>query len=355
MAGALFGSQIGPAITLRQCVNNGGLVSYVMAANAAGWAARFVANSTKDIKSVIINWSSVSSPSTVTLTIETLDANGKPTGTLYDANATKTFTPVAGNQTVTFDVLPTTGLVAGTGYAVVMVTQSAGTTQTLSSSINSGLVSNYPAVVLTTSTAGTRSSFVEVSSSTPNLGFIMEDDVYERSLFATVSNTSATNKVYSTNIAACKFIIKKTILINGVFFIPTYTGTPTGDLNISIRDTSNNTITGTSVDFTEVHINSANMKNIYAKFQSIVTLPPGTYYFVLYSSGSTSSNCYGLRSFQLLNSNFAASNFLLASNTVNTTVGITDSTMYQAPVWLSVDDILATDPVSSPILGGLVR
>lgn len=96
-----------------------GVVSYAMPTLNNGFSGRFMAYDTRDIKSVYVNFSSVSAPGTVELRIETIDnTTGKPSGTLYDANATKSFTPAAGWNTVTFDTLPTTGLVGTYNFEI---------------------------------------------------------------------------------------------------------------------------------------------------------------------------------------------------------------------------------------------
>src|SRR5262249_33821229 len=127
-----------------------GATTFAMANLNTGYCARFMANDARDVASVWINWSTVSSPGTVQVRIETIDATtGKPSASLYDATATVNITPSAGWQQATFASLPTTGLTAGTEYALVLLTTVAGTTQTLRAYLTASGSGSFPAAALT--------------------------------------------------------------------------------------------------------------------------------------------------------------------------------------------------------------
>ena len=144
--------------------------NYAMAALNAGFCARFPALNTKDIKSIRLYWGTVTAAGVVEARIETIDtATGKPTGSLYDAAATKSFTPTAGAQTVTFDTLPTTGLTEGTYYALVLLTTTGGTAMTLRSHVQIG--GNGPAM-LKADDGTTRTNFAVVPPATTTNFFI---------------------------------------------------------------------------------------------------------------------------------------------------------------------------------------
>src|SRR3990167_9425509 len=133
MQSVFNGSILGPAgAPLFQNIRAvAGLNTYAMAGLNVGFCARFPALNTLDITAIKIYWNAVTTPGTVEARIETMDAaTGKPTGSLYDAAATKSFTPAVGLQTVTFDTPPSTGLTEGNMYGVVLLTTVAGTTQT---------------------------------------------------------------------------------------------------------------------------------------------------------------------------------------------------------------------------------
>src|SRR3990167_5084146 len=279
--GAQFGSLIGPTIRL----NSGGGVTYAMAALNTGWCSRFTATSTNDIKSVRLSWSGVSSPGTngITLRIETVDAtSGKPTGTLYDANATITFTAAVDIQTYTFATLPTTGLTVGNSYAIVLLTVVAGTTQTLyAHSTITGLAS-YPDLVLTAVDGTTRTNFAEVSGSSPYCSLVDENDSEIPGAFLPFyTYTIPTAHFYSTtNYVAQKFIINTSINIAGVSAILIRTGTPAGDVRVRIFDSSNNVISGTTLTIDKDSLTGVNAKRIVVLFPSVVTLTLGTYRIV---------------------------------------------------------------------------
>lgn len=254
-------------------------ITYAMAALNTGWCARFQAVDTRDIWSVWVNWSTVTTPGTVTVRIETIDvATGKPSGTLYDANATLAFTPAAGWQQLTFASHPTTGLVAGNEYGIVLLTTGAGTTHTLRSHLSS--VGHFPANSLTAADGTTRSNFASVANSCPisTIGF---SDGNEEFLGMAPFATSTSFSVYGTRSAGAKFVVPagETWVVLGVQLgTPNPVGSP-DDFRVRILDSSNALVTNASVTLPKVSV--AGVTNVSSRllavFPALVTLTAGTY------------------------------------------------------------------------------
>lgn len=343
--GDIFGSKIGPS-RLCGAIAASSFTSVVMAALNAGWCARFTAKSTKDIKSVKLRWTNVSAPGTVQLRIETIDATtGKPTGTLYDANAVYDITPASGAQTYTFVTLPTAGLTIGTEYAIVLVTTVAGTTQTILSHVVDQYPSWYPVVVLTTATAPTRSSFAEVTGSVPTISLVWEDDSEDNVGFFPFHNTSIVFGLYSNRAAGLKLTLDRSEQIIGISLdYLLKTGTPAGNLRCTVLDANDNAVSGTTIILDKDSLSTgANSRGCVVLFTDAVTLAAGTYR-VLFDSVSSvdASNCWGLRGATFFSSG------AVGSWRVTTTIDITgtpivwtDSTTDISPVNLLLYDYAA--------------
>lgn len=357
--GAQFGGTLGPGHQARNMVT--GATSYAMATLNAGFAARFIAlKSGVDIVGVKIGWGSITAPGTVKLQIETIDATtGKPTGTLYDAHATISFSPVTGIQTYTFAVAPATNLTAGTAYAVTLLTTIAGTTHTLRAypSQNNRL-SAYPVVVLTTATGQTPSSYAEVTGVVPICSLVLSDGT-EDSMGMCPFNTSTSNLTYSTLAKACKVTIANPQVVAGVELNGVANaGTPAGDLRVRIFNSDNNVISGTTVTVDKDYLIGigTTARCIQFLFPTAVTLPAGTYRIVFDSQGSVnSSNCYDIRSVVFLSSNAVPANFKLSttSDVTATPITWTDNTTDLMPVFLILDSFGASGGSSGP--WGMIR
>ena len=251
MQSVFNGSILGPAgAPLFQNIRIiAGLNNYAMAGLDVGFCARFPALNTLDITAIKIYWNAVTTPGTVEARIETIDVTtGKPTGTLYDAAATKSFTPAVGLQTVTFDTPPSTGLSEGTYYGVVLLTTVAGTTQTLRSYTTKG--GNGPAA-LTAAVGTTRTNFTVVNQSTPAVCLVMEDATEEMFGMCPYNGTIVSVDVYGVDRAcAAKFTLLASQVIDGIFYYVGRSGTP-GDLRLRILDSSNVAVTGTTLTVDE--------------------------------------------------------------------------------------------------------
>lgn len=281
-----------------QGVVGSGIITNVMTASDAGWCARFMARNTKDVKSVHVNFSAASSPGTMTARVETVDAtSGKPSGTLYDANATKQFTPAAGWNTVTFDTLPTTGLTAGTEYAIVLVKDNAGTTCTLNSRLAT-VEGALPCDVLTTATASTRSSFAETAGSVPVFYLTLDDDTVEHAGGCCSVAISSFGVYGNDRVVGTKIVLSHEVTVTGIIGLNNSLariGTPAGDLRVRILNGSNSAVSGTTFTIDKESLTGVNNKGLYLPLNDVV-LAAGTYRIALDSSGSAdSSNCFSLR------------------------------------------------------------
>jgi hypothetical protein len=273
--------------------------------------------------------------------IETVDATtGKPTGTLYDANAVINVTPALGIQTYTFATLPTTGLIVGNEYAVVALTTVAGTTQTIRSSVTNTGYSKYPTIVLTAADGTTRTNFAEVGGSVPCLSLVNESNIDQAGQFAPFS-TTVSNAFFGANTWASSLItISNPIKVASIRFQQSKAGTPAGDIRIRILDRSNNLIPNSTLTIDKDSLLTASTSRGHEKmFPTIISLPAGTYRVVFDSATSVdSSNCFNLSSGTFLNANAVSSGHRLSTST-DGGVTWTDSTTDQAAVWLGLDDL----------------
>lgn len=286
------------------CYNFNGTAVHAMATLNTGYAARFIATTTKDIKSVCVPWYAVSSPGEVTVRIETVDATtGKPTGTLYDANATKAFTPATGGwQTITFDTLPTTGLTIGTPYCVVFLTTTGGTTQTIYSGETVG--GGWPIGALFAADGTTRGNFAESSVMTaPAMTFVLDDDSLETFGFSAFYTEGTARNIYgATHMAGVYLVTPFDCTVRGVQWqasLGKY-NTPAGDIRVRILNLSNVQITNATATIDKDYIQNTTGRYGIAWFNVAVTLPAGTYR-VVFDSASTvdGGNCWYLRSINL--------------------------------------------------------
>jgi len=275
------------------------LSTYAMPAQYNGIAFRFRAPGTGDIKSVRVRWGTVTTAGTVTVRVETIDATtGKPTGTLYDANATITDTPVAGNQLFTFAVLPTTGLVAGTEYAVVVQTATAGTAHTITAYslgiVDGQVAGNFPAVSLTNADVRTPANWAEVAAETPTCGIVLEDDS-EPNVAWVNCPSNVLVVIWGTIGSGAKLILASRIEVSGLILYCVRTGTPAGDLRGRILDSSGTLVAGATVTLDKDSLTNASTKNVTAYFAAPVALPAGTYTVLWDSPDSVSgSHCFTL-------------------------------------------------------------
>lgn len=339
--GKIAGSLLGPDIGLLGVVNSG-LLSYAMASLNTGWCVRFTAETTDDITAFRQRWASVSVPGTIRYRLETIDATtGKPSGTLYDANATIDITPAAGVQLYTFATPPTTGLVVGDEYALLGLTTGAGTTQTLTSGVNgSGLNCKYPSIVLTAADGTTRSNFAEVSSSLPAICLVDETGFERYSNQFMPYYQANTNAVFGASTwAASRIVIDFPVKVAGVRWIHSRNGTPAGDLRLRVFTDEGVLVAGTTITIDKDSLTSSNNRPSARTFVSVVTLSPGTYRVVFDSAASAnSSNCWQPASCSFLDGDDISSNYRLSTSTDGGATW-TNSITEQAAVWFMLDNL----------------
>lgn len=354
--GSLGGAFIGPLhAQAGNLVTNAAITQTFTAANT-GWCARVLATDTRDIKSVGVNFSDATTPGTATIRIETIDSTtGKPSGSLYDASATKSFTPAAGWNVVTFDTLPTAGLTAGTQYAVVMIKDDSGTTCTLRSHANGVANGTWPITVLQAADGSTRSNFAEVADKTPVCYFVMDDNELT-SMGCVPAASSGTTKLDSNNACvAQKIVIPVDIVISGVRFSSNTgigrTGTPAADLRLRILDSSNAAVSGTTVTIDKDTLTATNGRGLYIKLPP-TTLVAGTYR-VAFDSAGAGGNYFSLAHIVLADGALQSTGFSYSVSTnMATTFTWSDDPTKLLPFGLELDSIPAgASNVIDPLTG----
>lgn len=348
--GNLAGAFIGPIqYQIGNLISNAPTTQTFNGINA-GWCARIIARDTRDIKSVGVNFSAATSPGTITLRIETIDGTtGKPSSGLYDPSATKQFTPTGGWNLVTFDTLPTGGLIPGNMYGIVLLKDNTGTTCTLRSHTNGNSYGNYPTMALQASSGVTgaldRNNFAEVTNSpTPIAYFILEDDTYS-DLGCVPSVGGGSVQLNNNNTAvAQKITLPVAMTVRGVKFQTnngfTKGGTPTGDLRMRILDESNNVISGTTVVLDKDAITQIHARAPYFPF-SPVTLSAGTYRVAIDSAGDASNN-YAISYINPVDPSFQSSGFCYSQSTdMTTSFTWTDNPIRMLSFGLELDSIPA--------------
>lgn len=304
----LAGALLGPPHSLVKHLVNSGNTSTAMATLNTVVAFRFKARSTADIKSVIVQWGTVTLGSgVVRLSIEAIDATtGKPPAsyTPYDANAAIASVTVAtGVQTYTFATLPTTGLTVGAEYAVILETTTGGTTLPLFTGQSYAEMLTVPALVLTGSS---RAAWAEVLT-LPTVAVIDENDTYLVELFHPFQNTPVLTGRYlfSTTMLSAKFTLDAPVICSGVKFIPKKNGTPTADLRVRLCDRNNNQISGADVSLDKDSLSGAEagVRGAVAQFPTAITLAAGTYRAVFSAAAdANSSNAHYLQTIAPLTS-----------------------------------------------------
>lgn len=360
--GSLAGTYIGPLNNHAYGITNGNLITYAMPTANNGWAARIMAYGTRDFKAIYVNFSSVSSPGSVEARIETIDAtSGKPSGSLYDAAATKTFTPTAGWNTVTFDSLPTAGTTAGTEYALVLLKTDTGTTCTLNARVSANNDGTFPCIPLTASDISTRSNFAEAGGgNAPICYFKMEDDAIEAMGCCPIVASSAGAFYGSDIVVAQKIVLPVSVVVRGVMSAQTgaltRTGTPAGDIRFRILDSGNSAISGTTVTIDKDSMTNSNGRGIFIPLNN-VTLAAGTYRLAFDSvSSANSSNCFALRYATLNDAALQGTGFCYSESTnASTSFTWSDTTTRQVLIGLSLDSIPAAGGGSSIGPGKLIR
>ncbi len=341
IAGNLYGSRVGPYRESSWVALNGGMSLYAMETLNEAWCARFTALSAKDVKTVRLHWATVTAGGSVEVRIETIDAaTGKPTGTLYDAAATKTFTPTQGLQDLTFSPLPTAGLTAGVEYGIVLITTVSGTVHSLSSGATLTHRSRLPVAVLTAADGTTRSNFALATNMVPCVSLVMDDDS-EDAHGMLPYYTYTTNSIYSTLAGGLKIVLEHPIVVSGVQIDAIgKIGTPAGDFRIRVFDSADNLITGSTIVLDKDTFPGYQSHTL---FPSLISLPAGTYRVIGDSAASAnSSNCWYIRSSKFLHPNSVGSNFRKTTCPDIGTPVWSDSTIETVGISFLLDSISAS-------------
>jgi hypothetical protein len=348
--GSLFGSGIGAdmALAAAYASNTGPSTSFGMETVNEGIAFRFTATQAKDVKTVRVRWATVTAAGQVTVRVETIDATtGKPTGTLYDANAVLTAqVPTAGPQDFTFSPLPTTNMTAGTEYAVVIICTTGGTAHAISYD-NTGSSAAYPTTVLTAADATTRSNLTEAVGGRPVCSLILDDDTEDPMGMLPYTSVVST-AVHGTNAFAGKIVVPTgmTLTPAGIETSVVKTGTPAGDLRVRIFDSGDATVSNSTVTLDKDSLlTNASARRTYFPFTTLPSLTAGTYRIVFDSSASAnSSNCWTFRRMVAFSS-AATPSGITSSTTADVTAGpITWSDAADAlpPIAVVVDSLAAS-------------
>ena len=261
---------------------------------------RFQAIDTRDIKGVWVYWNTLTSVGTVTLEIQTIDIAGGDSyseGSLYDAAATKAFTPAVsggapGWQFIQFDSLPTAGLVAGDFYCIVLRTTGAGTAHTLNSHWQFG---NLPAAAATDADI-TSYNFTVLNSSacTPICCVVLEDDVElscEIGFSPAGVNITTADQIYDNRWLGNRFILPNGLWAVGISMTRLAINSTPGTLYAEIRDSTNTLVTGAQTRIPRVIFSTGLAHNFM--FPAPVYLPGGTYYVGLWQGDKTNSTTDG--------------------------------------------------------------
>lgn len=350
----LGGTRIGSSREAGTEALAGTVTTYAAAALDKGWDARFVANSTADVLAVTMNWVAVTAAGTVDIRVETDDGAGKPSGTLYDANAhLDAQVPAAGVKTYTFVTPPATGLTIGTLYHVLLITATAGTTMTMTSHLAPASPTSTPTTVLTTATAVTRNTFTDVGGVTPSLILTRSGPTTEsfELLFSPFTGNSD-SLIYLTNAAAAKIVTVGTVSVWGyaIDYIG-LVGAPAGNLRIRLFDSSDAVVAGSTVTIDkDVVVSTRGMR---VPIGTPISVTAGTYRIVLDSAVSAdSTHCYFMRSVTAMD---AAA---IPNATRDTTTDITatpptwtPTTTSQATLGLLINTI-TTPAATGGVIGG---
>lgn len=260
---------------------------------------RFTATQTLPIVAVRVRWPNVTTPGAVTLRIETIDVTtGKPSGTLWDANAQLTgIVPATGVTGIlyTFAAAPTTPLVIGTEYAVFFITTTAGTTMNLGSgSPNNDLTPFYPYNCLSAADGTTRTNLTEIVRAPPMVAFTLSDASINAMGCYTFTNLASIN-VFGNRAAGIQIAVPSGAVLSviGIRGLHARVGVPAGDVRVRVLDSSNNLVAGATTVIDKDSMTGSSNRRWMALFAAPVSIPAGTYRIVEDSGASVdAANCW---------------------------------------------------------------
>ncbi len=357
-ASSLLGSRIGADRTAGVWAKSGGLTTFAMASLNAGWDARFTADSVLDVLAVSVTWTTVSAAGAVSIRIETDDGTGKPSGTLYDANAVLTGqVPVAGTRTYTFAVAPTTGLVIGTLYHAVILTTTGGTTMTLGSHVVNNAPDNLPTQVLNAADGTTRSNFALVTSATPAIMLTRTGPVFKSFAVMAIpfNNTASSSNIFGTTAAGAKIVTQATLSVIGYSIDNlNITVSVAGDLRVRLFDGTDTVVAGSTVIIDKDVVLTT--RGMQVPLGTAISITAGTYHLILDSASSADSgHCYLLKGPTAMDAT-TIPNATLTTGTLdgsgNLSGSWTETSTVQVPLALLIDGI--TLPAAIQGAGGII-
>jgi hypothetical protein len=330
----------GPGSKVDAFAAAGNAGTFTMPAVNNCWAGRFRNTTNKKPKAVKVSWGSINTPGQSELRIETIDAStGKPTGTLYNANATlqQAIAGSTGWQSFQFASLPSAALALETDYAIVLLTKTTGTTQTLRSSVN--LQGTYPAIVLQAADGSDRANLAEQAALTPIFTIVWEDDTETAPAGCPYDSSTTPTGCYGTRAWGSKLVIPVGLILP-VYGVAvrrlTRTGTPS-DLRCRILNSADALVSGCTVTLDADQLTGVAGARAEFLFPAPVDLPAGTYRAVFDQNGASSSgNNYQTRHPTASSSALVPAEFMATATDDYTagTITWTDSPTQTPPITL---------------------
>jgi hypothetical protein len=352
-------SQIGQDRVVNAMANGNLATTFAMASLNSGWCAVHKARTTDDVISVYVNFSAITAAGTIQARIETIDESTmKPTSTLYDANAVKSFTPTTGWNTITFDTPPSTGRTVGNFYGLVLLTTTGGTTMTLRSVWSQGVA---PTLALTAADGTTRANFAIVATAAPIAVLGLEGGFEDSEGMVPFAAATTAFQVYGTRAQGVKLTINSPIIFNYYeLAVMSVTGTPTG-VQFKTFDGSS-AVSGTNVSLPAAAAwTGAASRPIRCYLPAPVTLAAGTYRIVTYQSDTSTASGNRFNMFgAAARSNATVPDDFITTNTTDVTAGTitwTDDDTAVPLIGIGLDDtaVASGSGNASSIFGGVVR
>lgn len=290
----LYGTTLG----LDRADSSNGATQFNLANSGTAIAGRFQAFTPSVPSSIWLNWGTVTAPvaNTFEVRIENVDVSGRPNGSLYTANATKTFTPAPNTwQNIIFDSSPSAYTV-GSYYGLVVRNNNGGTTTAQNRGSSAGA---YNFSAFTTPLVGV-TGWTELANSVFVAYTQNADNSVERYGFCPFPGTGGVSRLYFGNIAVgIKFTVPNTQLwrVDGYRFTNVVAGTPASDIRYGIYQdgTSLLPIASSVYVLPKAYLNTT-LRNSYLTFPSPVFVSGGTYRLLMSNDtgGGTAANSFGL-------------------------------------------------------------
>ena len=373
MPGASCGTLIGHTRTLLSFPSSA-TVTLPMAAAGAIMCHKFTAKSTNDIKGVVLLITSSTTPGSLRISIEAIDpATGQPptTFTPYDANASMLLTTsssfcgtvgqdlTVGTKTYTFASLPTTGLIVGSEYAIVVESISVSTLITFANTLS---LQNALNMIPAASFTGTRASYAITAGPGTFSIPIDESDTWLIKQSFPFKTTFNNNTIYGNYLIAATFTLEAGVMASGVVINLFRNGTPTSPLRMRLVNSSNTVLYDTTIGVTSYSLAllASSSRALYIHFPNTISMPSGTYRVVFSSAGEpASTNALSFRSAIPIDVTRCVNTSMPMISTATTTADAlplwsswTDPQTDCAFLWLEVDSFIASGGGSGGVSRG---